>query len=47
MEEVKPIDMKKWEFEYSDMSKLLSFFLAFLDYQDSDAQIKIHHFSIE
>ena len=46
MEEVNPIPMKKWEFEQRDLSKLLPFF-GKLNYQDWDANIKIHLFSIE
>ena len=38
MEGIKPTVMGKFEFEYKDMSKLI----ALLDYQDSDATIKIH-----
>ena len=38
--------MKKREFEQRDMSKNY-LFLAFLNNQDSNAKINIHHFSIE
>ena len=46
MEEAKIAVMKKWEFEYTDFSKLFSI-LGILDYQDSNAKIKNHHSSIQ
>ena len=38
---------KRREFEDRDMSKLLSFFLEFLDDHDSDAKLNIQHYSIK
>ena len=39
-----PIVMQKWKFEYTDLSKNITF-LSFLDYQDSDEKNKTHYFS--
>ena len=42
MEEVKPVLLKNWNFEWRDRQK----FFNFLVYHDSDGNIKIHHFSL-
>ena len=43
MEKAQPKVSEKWDFEYRDESKLLSFF-AFSDYQGLDARIKFNDF---
>ena len=43
MEKAQPKVSEKWDFEYRDKSKLLSFF-AFSDYQGLDARIKFNDF---
>ena len=44
---LKPIVTEKCEIEYSDRSKKYSILGLHLDYKDSDAKIKIHHFCTE
>ena len=46
IEEIKPIVIAKYDLEYRDMSQAISF-LAFLDYQHSNARIEIRDFCIE
>ena len=46
MEEIKPVDMEKYEIEYGDESKLLAH-LDFSDNQNSEARIRTIHYLIE
>ena len=46
MKKVEPKTCKKFEFEKRDLSQIIST-LALLDYQDSNARIKVSDFSTE